>query len=528
MLIALSLVVGGCGRRETEVEAGNREGILYRGNSTEPESLDPYLVRGQVEWTIVGGLFEGLVVPDTATLEPRRGTAESWTISEDGLTYAFQLRDGVKWSDGSPLTAEDFVFSARRMLSPKLGSSHAENNLFFVKGARDYQAGRSTDFATVGVRAVDARTVEFTVERPTPFFLSALYLFFPTQRSSIEAIGAMDDRGTAWTRPGKLVGNGAFTLKEWRPNQGVILAKNANYWDAAAVKLNEIHFLPIESVSVEENAFRTGQIHMTSAVPLSKVEVYAKEQPEALKVVDDRGIYFYALNVTKAPLDDRRVRQALSLTVDREQLVKQVIKGGKKAAWNFTPPGTGGHVAEPSLRFDPEKARALLAEAGFAGGKGFPPIELLVDAREMHKVIAEALQQMWRQHLGIEVVLRNEETQVLIASKRTMNFNLSRGSWNATTYQDPYYFLGAWRTGGLYNEAKWSNAEFDRLIDSTWTTDTAARAEAFRKAEALFLEELPAIPLFFSTQVILVNPHVRGYQPYPFADRRLKNLEVVP
>jgi oligopeptide transport system substrate-binding protein len=143
-------------------------------------------------------------------------------------------------------------------------------------------------------------------------------------------------------------------------------------------------------------------------------------------------------------------------------------------------------------------------------------------------VIAEALQQMWRQHLGIEVLLRNEETQVLIASKRSMNFNLSRGSWNATTYQDPFYFLGAWRSEGLYNEAKWSNAEFDRLIDSTWTTDVAARAEAFRKAEALFLEELPAIPLFFSTQVILVNEHVRGYRPYPFADRRLKELAVVP
>jgi oligopeptide transport system substrate-binding protein len=525
---ALALAAAGCGRRETQVEAGNRDGILYRGNSTEPESLDPYLVRGQVEWTIVGGLFEGLVVPDTATLEPRPGVAESWTVSEDGLTYAFRLREGVKWSDGSPMTAEDFVFGARRMLSPKLGSSHAENNLFFVKGARDYQAGRSADFATVGVRATDARTVEFTVERPTPFFLSALYLFFPTHRTSIEAVGAMDDRGTDWTRPGKLLGNGAFMLKAWKPNQGVILAKNPNYWDASAVKLKEIHFLPIESVSVEENAFRTGQIHMTSAVPLSKVEVYAKEQPETLKVVDDRGIYFYALNVTKPPLDDRRVRQALSLTVDREQLVSKVVKGGKKAAWNFTPPGAGGHVAEASLRFDPEKARALLAEAGYPGGKGFPPVELLVDAREMHKVIAEALQQMWRQHLGIEVVLRNEETQVLIASKRSMNFNLSRGSWNATTYQDPFYFLGAWRSDGLYNEAKWSNAEFDRLIDSTWTTDAAARAEAFRKAEALFLEELPAIPVFFSTQVILVNGHVRGYQPYPFADRRLKELSVVP
>jgi len=519
-----AIMLAGCARRETRVATGNRDGILYRGNASEPESLDPYLVRGAVEWTIVGGLFEALVSPDMATLEPRPGVAERWEVSADGLRYTFHLRGNAKWSDGSPVTARDFEYGARRLLAPRLGAAHAENNLFFVRGARDYQAGRTRDFATVGVHAIDERTLEFTLARPTPFFLSALSLFFPVPQATVEKFAAMDERVNNWIRPGNLVGNGPFRLKLWRQNQGVVLERNPNYWDAAKVRLNEVHFRPIENAPAEENAFRTGQLHLTSSVPLSKIEGYQREQPDALKVVDDRGVYFYSLNVSKPPLNDRRVRQALALAVDRDRLTRQVIKGGKTPAWNFTPPGTGGYTAQGRLGFDPERARALLKEAGFEGGKNFPAIDLLVDAREHHRIIAEAVQQMWRQQLGITVTLRNEETQVLNASKRQMNFLMVRGSWNATTYQDPFYFLGAWRTGALYNEAGWSNPEFDRMIEATWTVDATAREKAFQRAEEIFLEDVPAIPLFFSTQTILMSPSVKGWQPKPFADRRLKEL----
>ncbi len=526
-ILALGLAAG-CGRRETNVTRGNRDQVLYRGNASEPESLDPYLVRGAVEWTIVGGLFEGLVTPDLATLEPRPGVAERWEISADGMTYTFHLRADAAWSDGSHVTAQDFEYGARRMLAPKLGAAHAENTLHFVRGSRDYQAGRTTDFATVGVKARDARTLEITLARPTPFFLSALYLFFPVPQAAVEKFAPMDQRVNNWIRPGNLVSNGPFRLKAWRQNQGVIVERNPRYWDAASVRLKEIHFLPIENASAEENAFRTGQLHLTSAVPLNKIEVYAREQPDALKVVSDRGVYFYSLNVTKPPLNDRRVRQALSLAVDRERLTQQVVKAGTQPAFHFTPPGIGSYTARGRAAFDPERARARLAEAGFPGGQGWPKVELLVDAREQHRVIAEAVQQMWRKELGIEVTLRNEETQVLNASKRSMDFQMVRGSWNATTYQDPFYFLGAWQTTGLYNEAKWSSAEFDRAIEATWTTDAAAREAAFQRAEEIFLEELPAIPLFFSTQAILMSPSVKGWQPKPFADRRLKQLWLEP
>jgi oligopeptide transport system substrate-binding protein len=525
---ALLFALGACAKRETVVEAGNRERVLYRGNATEPESLDPYLVRGQVEWTIVGGLFEGLVVPDPATLEARPGAAESWEVSPDGLTYTFRLRAGATWSDGAPVTSADFVYGARRMLAPRLASAHPENNLFFVKGAREYQNGRLLDFDQVGVKAPDASTVVFTLERPTPFFLSALYLFFPTRQEVVEKHGAMDDRSNNWTRPGNLVGNGSFVLKEWTFGQRIVLVKNARHRDAANVGLEAIHFLPIENAQVEETAFRTGQLHLTSTVPFSKIDGYLAQADSPLRQVDDRGVYFYTVNVEKAPMNDKRVRQALALAVDREQLAKAVLRGGRQPATSFTPPGMGGYDAKARTRFDPERARALLAEAGYPGGEGLPVIEVLFDSREYHRVIAEAVQQMWRQHLNVQVTLRNEETQVLIASKNAKSFHLARGSWNATTYQDPFYFLGAWQTGALYNEAGWSNPEFDRCIAETWTADAAAREAAFQRAEAIFLEEVPAIPLFFSTQMFLASPHVKGLLNKPFADRRLHTLRVEP
>jgi oligopeptide transport system substrate-binding protein len=525
LLIGLvAALVAGCGRRETRVQAGVREAILYRGNSTEPESLDPHLVRGAVEWTLVGSLFEGLVVPDQQTLEPRPGVADRWSVSADGLTYTFHVRAQARWSDGTPVTAADFHYAARRLLAPRLGAAHAENNLLFVRNARAYQAGRLTDFGQVGVRVPDAQTIEFTLERPAPFFPSALFLFFPVPQAAVERHAPMDERKNSWIQPGRLVGNGPFRLKSWQPHQSIVLEKNPHYWDAGAVRLKAVHFSPIESPTVEENAFRNGLLHMTSFVPLNKIDVYQREQPSVLHTVDDRGVYFYTFNVARKPLDDPRVRQALSLAIDREAIVRQVLKGGKRAAAHFTPPGIGDYVPPGGLRFDADAAKRRLAEAGFPEGRGFPSLELTIDAREHHLVVAEAVQQMWQRTLGITVTLRNQETQVLNAAKRTMDFQLVRGSWNATTYQDPIYFLGAWQTGGLYNEAKWSHAGFDRCIEASWTADLAARREAFRAAEEIFLAELPALPLFFTTQVILVQPSVKGWVPRPFADRRLKHI----
>jgi oligopeptide transport system substrate-binding protein len=517
--------LAGCGGRETLVERGVREGILYRGNGTEPESLDPHIVRGGPEWTVVAALFEGLVTLDPATGGSAPGVAEAWSTSEDGLRWTFRLRADARWSDGAPVTADDFVYSARRLLSPALGSAHTEDTLHFVRGARAYQAGEIDDFTEVGVAAPDARTVVFTLERPTPFFLSALWQFFPVPRAAVEKHGRIDERGTAWTRPGELVGNGAFVLESWSPGRAIVVRRNPHYWDAARVRLEAVHFLPIENPATEEAAYRSGQLHLTNSLPLQKFDTYAAQVGGPLQVIDNLGVYFFVVNVSRPPLDRPEVRRALALAIDRERLVRQVLRGGTRAATSFTPPEIGGYEPPALLRFDPEEARQLLAAAGFAGGRGFPTVELLFDSRDHHRVVAEAVQQMWREHLGVAVNLRNEETRVLIGSKRQMQFDLARGSWNASSYQDPWYFLGPWVTGGLYNEAQWSDGVYDAaLARAADTLDAAERFAALRQAEERFLAQMPAIPVYFTTQVFLLHPSVRGYIPRAFADRHLKYL----
>jgi oligopeptide transport system substrate-binding protein len=499
--------------------------MLYRGNGTEPESLDPHLVRGGSEWMIAGALFEGLVTPDPTTGEPTAGAAEGWTVSTDGLIYTFRINPAARWSNGDRVTAQDFAWSARRLIEPRLGSAHVEDSLSFVRGVKAYQAGQLSDFDAVGIRAIDACTLEFVLERPAPFFLSALYQFYPVHRASVEAAGDWLDRSSPWTRPGQLVGNGPFKLQAWRSNQQLVVVKNPHYWDADRVRLQGVHFLPYENPATEEAAYRNGQLHITNTVPLQKISVYERAHVGQLKQVDDLGVYFYTLNVNRPPLDDVRVRRALALAIDRETLAHRLLQGGREPAASFTPPRLGGYAPPAQLGFDPAQARRLLAAAGFPDGRGFPRLELLIDSRDHHRLTAEAVQQMWRQNLGVEIALRNEETRVLIASKRTLQFDLIRGSWNAASYRDPVYFLGPWVTGGLYNEAKWSEPRYDGLLEQAWqTADPAARWAALHAAETLLLEELPIIPLYHTAQVFLMSPHVRGWQPRPFNDRLMKYL----
>ncbi len=505
------------------------EQMLIKGNSTEPESLDPYLVRGAAEWTIIGALFEGLVVADPVTLEPAPGVADRWTVSADGLTYRFHIREDARWSDGSPLTAEDILYSARRILSPKLGSYQVEDTLAFVRNASAYQEGTVTDFGEVGIRSPEPGIVEMELTQPAPFFLSALMQFYPVQRANIEAYGRIDERGTGWARAGTLVGNGPFGLSEWTPNKHVIVTKNAEYWDAANVALDGVTFLPIENSTTEESAFRSGQLHLTSSVPPQKIALYEEKYPEWIQTLEDFGIYFYTVNVTRPPFDDVRLRRALSLTIDRAALVKYVLRGGKRAAESFSPPGMPGYDPPRVLRYDVAEGRRLLAEAGYPGGKGLRSVEILVDGRAPHRLIAEVVQEMWRKNLGIEVEISSQETRVLIATKNAGRFDLARGSWNAATFQDPQFFLGAWTTGNHFNEAGWSDATFDGWIAKAQAEGNAGeRAEFFIEAEREFLRELPAIPIFYTTQVILKQPAVAGWRGTPYNDRRLKQLSLVP
>lgn len=512
LIVSLVIFISACGQRESNVESGNRLGILHLGNGTEPQELDPHIVTGVPEHNILSALLEGLVRKDPATLEPTPGVAMRWEISGDGTVYTFYLRDDARWSNGDPVTAEDFRWSYWRAMQPALGNKYAY--MFYpIKNAEAYLKGKLQDFSQVGVKVLEPRVLEITLENPTPYFLQLLdhQSYFPVHRATIEKFGEPDERGTRWTRPDNFVGNGAFRLEEWRLNKLIEVTKNPHYWDVDNVHLNAIRFYPTENVSTEERMFRAGQLHRTSTIPIDKIAVYRENQPEALHIAAYLGTYYYRFNTRVPPFDNKLVRQALNLAIDRQQIVDNVIKGGQLPAQTFTPPDTLGYTAAPAVGFDPEKAQRRLAQAGYPDGKGFPVTSLLYNTSEGHRKIAVAIQQMWKKYLNISVTLNNQDWKVYLDSVDNGNYEISRAGWIGD-YVDPNTFLDMWVTDGGNNQTGWSNQRYDEIISTLApaATDRETRYELFREAEAILLEAAPVIPIYIYTSISLVNPSVKG------------------
>ena len=518
---ALCLLAVGCGKRgpattnSTAAATTTPGQVLRIGNGTEPQDLDPHIVTGVPEHRILMALFEGLVTENPKDLSPEPGVAEKWEISPDGLVYTFHFRPDLKWSDGTPLTAGTFVRSYQRMLTPSLAAEYSYL-LHFVRNAKDYNEGKLKDFSQVGFKAVDDRTLVVTLNSPTPFLLKILashYSWYPVPIHVIEKFGGLNRKGTAWTRPENIVSNGAFKLKEWRQQQNLVVARNPHYWDRAIVKLDEIHFLPVENQDTEERMFRTGQLDMTNELPLAKTDVYKKENPDALRIDPYLGVYFYRINNTQPPLNDKRVRRALALAIDRESLVKNVVRGGQAPAYGLTYPGTAGYAPAAKLNGTVEDAKRLLAEAGYPNGQGFPKVDLLYNTSQNHRVIAEAIQQMWRRNLGIEIGLRNEEWKVYLDSQDNLAYGLQRAGWIAD-YVDPHVFLEIWGSDNLNNDTGFKNADYDALLKQALSARTEEERYAlYQKMDAILVEEVPVIPIYFYTKVAAMNPKVKGFHP---------------
>ena len=512
-LLAL-LLLPACGKRETRVEYGDRHQILYWGNGTELQDLDPHIVTGVSEQHVIMALLEGLVVEDPVDLHPTPGVAESWDISPDHRIYTFHLRHNARWSNGDPVTAHDFIESYKRILMPSLASEYAYM-LYVMHNAEAFNEGKITNFDEVGCKALDDYTLQITLDNPTPYFLSLILhsSWYPVHLPTIRKYGDPYLRGNKWTRPGHYVGNGAFVLTKWRVNDVIVVKKSPTYWDRDRVRLNAMYIYPIESEDTEERAFRAGQLHITYQLPATKIEYYKTHYPNVF--VDDPylGTYFYRLNITKPPLNDVRVRRALAMTIDRESLVRNVTHGGQLPAYCLTPPNTAGYTCRTHLKEDVAEAQRLLAEAGYPGGKGMPTIELLYNTMEQHRTIAEALQQMWKTQLGVNVRLVNEEWKVYLDDQRTMSYEMCRGSWIGD-YDDPNTFLDMWVTDGLQNRTGWGNTNYDRYIaDAASATNTQERLEFFQKAETILIDEMPIIPIYFYTHVAAQRPEVKGWHP---------------
>ncbi|MDE0786593.1 MAG: peptide ABC transporter substrate-binding protein [Porticoccaceae bacterium] len=514
-LLSVIILVGltGCGGGESNVSAGNKTGTLYWGNGTEPQSLDPQIATGVPEHHIISAVMEGLVLKDRKTLEPRPGVAKSWDISDDGRVYTFYLRDNARWSNGDPHTAHDYAWSWWRALQPALGNLYAYM-LFPIENAQKYYEGDISDFDQVGVKALDDRTLQVTLKYPTPYFLQLLdhYSLFPVHQATIEKFGDADQRGTRWTYEGNLVGNGPFQLVDWKINRRIVVQRNPHYWDKENVSLNEIIFIPIENIVTEERMFRAGQLHVTSSLPADKISVYREAKDPELRIAPYLGTYYYRLNVRKPQLKDPRVRRALAMTVDRQKLVDNITKGGQLPAYAMTPPGTMGYFPKSDLKFDPQGAKKLLADAGYPNGDGFPPTEILYNTNEGHRKVAVALQDMWKKHLNIDIRLLNQEWKVYLDSESAGQYEISRAGWIGD-YVDPNNFLDLFLCGGGNNRTGWCNEEYDRLIldVAPSMSSHSERLEVFQQAEKILLDDMPIIPIYTYTTVQLVDSSVKNF-----------------
>lgn len=513
LLTPVAFLLSGCGPGGTAVERGDREQVLHVNVGADPEGLDPHLVTSIAAFDVLRGLQEGLVSEDPADLSPVPGVAERWEVSEDKLEYTFYLREDARWSNGDPVTANDFLFSYERILSPALGAQYAYM-LYCVENARAFNEGEIHHFSQVGFEAVDERTLRIRLAHPTPYFLSLLNNanWWPVHPPTILKHGKIDERATGWTRAENFVGNGPFIMTEWRTGRPIRVERNPHYWDAENVRLNGIVFHPIESPDTEERAFRSGQLHVTKNMPPDRINHYKENDPELLRSEPYLGIYFFRLNVEHEPFKDARVRRALSLAIDQKSLVENVLQGHLDPALHFTPP-TAGYDSEAEISFDVEKAQQLLAEAGYPNGEGFPSFDLLFNTQEVHRRVAEAVQQMLRKNLNINVELYNQEWQSYLASVRSGNYHSARASWIGD-YPDPNTFLELWVTDGGNNNTGWSNAEYDALIRQAANTgDAEERFNLFQQAEAILLEESPVIPIYHYRSNYLIRPSVQGWHP---------------
>lgn len=495
----LALALASCGEDSSR-------GDLVFVNGAEPETLDPSIITGQPEGRVVNALFEGLCAYDENG-QAVPGVAERWEVSPDGKTYSFHLRADAKWSDGSPLTAEDFVRSWQRTLTPSTGSQY-NYQLYPIKNAQAFAEGKITDFSQVGVRAAVPRTLVVELENPTPYFiqLCAFPTLHPLPVSLIEKLG--DD----WVKPGNLVGNGAYALETWRINDKIRLRKNPHYWDRANVALETIDVLPISDANVAFNFYASGLADLLMdkglAPPALLEDLKKREDFHAAPFL---GIYFLRYNGAKGPFTDERVRRAFSLAVDKTRIVEKITRAGELAAPGFVPPGIPGYEGTAGLGFNPAEAKRLLAEAGYPDGKGFPNASYLYSKSELNEAIAVELQSMWRETLGVNVNLARQEWKVYLNSLSLLDYDIARSSW-VGDYPDPNTFLDMFLTGGGNNRTGWSSADYDRLIaEAARELDPAQRFAILRQAEDLLVQKaVPVCPIYYYVGIQLYDPEKLG------------------
>ena len=526
----LGALLSACGTGESNVAAGNKTGFLHYGNGAEPQGLDPHVVTGVPESHIVRALFEGLAVKNPITLESEPGVAERWAISEDGRVYTFYINPEAKWSNGERMTASDYVWSWNRALHPDTGSLYAYM-LYPIVNSEAYSKREITDFGKVGVKALDDLTLQVTLNEPTPYFLQLMdhYSTFAVHPETLLKHGKMTDRYTPWTRVGNMVSNGPFTLEEWSLNRRIIVEKSDHYWDRDNVSLNGVYFYPTENLVSEERMFRAEQLHFTQTVPLDKIPAYRERENSPYVQAPYLGTYYYLINTDRPPVDDARVRKALSFALDRDKLTNTVLQNTAIPAYSITPPNTLGYYPPKLFEYDIEEARRLLAEAGYPNGEGWPGLEIVYNTQEAHRKVAVAIQQMWKEALNIDITISNQEWKVYLNTISQRQFQVARRGWIGD-YVDANNFLDLFLTDGGNNNTGYSDPVFDDIIlhRAPKAKSREERYQLFYEAETMLLEEMPFIPIYTYTSKHLVHPSVEGIYPNLMDSLNLKYVKLDP
>lgn len=466
-------------------------------NGGEPSSLDPSLIQGVPENRIYQSLFEGLVAFNYETARAIPGVAESWTVSDDNIVYTFKLRD-TAWNDGVKITAQTFVDSWIRTLDPATAAPYAWFPSMFIKGASDFNAGK-TAADSVGVKAIDDLTLEVTLVGPLPYALDA----FAHYSFGIVPLHIVAKYGDSWTNVDKIVTNGPFYLKEWLPQDKLVVAKDSKYWDADSVQVDEVVYLPVEDNNTGYSMFLNGEVDWMTQVPADRMKEGLLR--DDVFVSPNLATYYYSLNNKIKPLDDVRVRKALSMSINRQQLVDRIGQAGQIASAAMVPSMTG-YPALKGNTLNLVKAKELLAEAGFPNGEGFPVLSLLYNTDESHKKMAEFVQQQWKDNLGIDIILDNQEWKTYVSSKNQHDFSIARAGWNGD-YQDPNTFLDMFVTGAAMNDMQYENSDYDALINKAAGMSAGAdRFDALKEAEEMLIgRDQALLPLYTYVKVNCID-----------------------
>ncbi|MEQ4583097.1 MAG: peptide ABC transporter substrate-binding protein [Pantoea agglomerans] len=483
---------------------------IVRHIKDEPASLDPLKAVGLPEIQVIRDLFEGLTNQDAqGKIVP--GVAQSWS-SSDNKTWVFTLRNNARWSNGDPVTAQDFVYSWQRLVDPKNSSAFAWfAGLSGIQNAAAITKGEMTP-DKLGVVAQSKNQLKVTLDRPVPWFpaLVANVALFPVPQKIIA------QQGDSWASPGKLVGNGAYQLSERVVNEKIVLTRNPHYWDDAHSVLTKVTFVPINEESSATKRYRSNDIDITESFPKNMYALLKKTLPGEVYTPDQLGTYYYAFNTQKGPTADVRVRKALSWSIDRKVIAEKVLGTGEKPAWHFTPDVTAGFKPLPTFMQQHDQnslnaqAKSLLAAAGYGPGKPLK-LKLLYNTSESHQKIAIAVASMWKKNLGVDVTLENQEWKTYIDSRNSGNFDVIRASW-VGDYNEPSTFLNLLTSGNSSNIARFNNADYDAVIaKASRETSDQVRNSDYNRAEQILAEQAPIAPIYQYTNGRLIKPWVKGY-----------------